>query len=320
MTISKHLEIMARTVTLLTVPIAVLAVSGPALAADLTSIVSSGVTVTKVTDGYKHAEGPLWNKDGSLLFSDVTGNRMVRWDESSGKAETYRAPSGYANGNTYDRHGTLYTAQHDRRVTRTTRSGQVETVADRFEGRRLNSPNDLVGRSDGSIYFTDPPFGLMGYGPEKGESETAFNGVYRIAPDGTLSVLSKDLVFPNGIAFSPDEKKLYVDDTKDGTIRVFDLLKDGSINNGKLFADLRIPGEDPFADGLKVDVHGNVYAANLDGVWIFSPSGQLLGKIAVPEVVSNLAWGGRDHQTLFITADTGVYRIHLKTRGSGLFN
>ena len=133
-------------------------------------------------------------------------------------------------------------------------------------------------------------------------------------------MLSKDLVFPNGIAFSPDEKKLYVDDTKDGTIRVFDVLKNGSINNGKLFADLRIPGKDPFADGLKVDMHGNVYAANLDGVWIFSPSGQLLGKIAVPEVVSNLAWGGRDHQTLFITADTGVYRIHLKARGTGLFN
>jgi sugar lactone lactonase YvrE len=320
MTISKQLEIMVRIAARRTLQIAVLAVSSAASATDLTSIVSSGVTVTKIAGGYKHAEGPLWNKDGSLLFSDVTGNRMVRWNESSGTAETYRAPSGYANGNAYDRHGNLYTAQHDRRVTRTTRSGQVETVADRFEGKRLNSPNDLVGRSDGSIYFTDPPFGLMGYGPEKGESETGFNGVYRIAPDGTLSVLSKDLGFPNGIAFSPDEKKLYVDDTKDGTIRVFDVLKDGSIKNGKLFANLRIPGTDAFADGLKVDAYGNVYAANLDGVWIFSPSGQLLGKIAVPEVVSNLAWGGRDHQTLFITADTGVYEIHLKTRGTGLFN
>jgi sugar lactone lactonase YvrE len=320
MTISKQLEIMVRIAARRTLQIAVLAVSSAASATDLTSIVSSGVTVTKIAGGYKHAEGPLWNKDGSLLFSDVTGNRMVRWNESSGTAETYRAPSGYANGNAYDRHGNLYTAQHDRRVTRTTRSGQVETVADRFEGKRLNSPNDLVGRSDGSIYFTDPPFGLMGYGPEKGESETGFNGVYRIAPDGTLSVLSKDLAFPNGIAFSPDEKKLYVDDTKDGTIRVFDVLKDGSIKNGKLFANLRIPGTDAFADGLKVDAYGNVYAANLDGVWIFSPSGQLLGKIAVPEVVSNLAWGGRDHQTLFITADTGVYEIHLKTRGTGLFN
>jgi sugar lactone lactonase YvrE len=293
MTISKQLEIMVRIAARRTLQIAVLAVSSAASATDLTSIVSSGVTVTKIAGGYKHAEGPLWNKDGSLLFSDVTGNRMVRWNESSGTAETYRAPSGYANGNAYDRHGNLYTAQHDRRVTRTTRSGQVETVADRFEGKRLNSPNDLVGRSDGSIYFTDPPFGLMGYGPEKGESETGFNGVYRIAPDGTLSVLSKDLVFPNGIAFSPDEKKLYVDDTKDGTIRVFDVLKDGSIKNGKLFANLRIPGTDAFADGLKVDAYGNVYAANLDG---------------------------RDHQTLFITADTGVYEIHLKTRGTGLFN
>ncbi|MDF5717054.1 MAG: SMP-30/gluconolactonase/LRE family protein [Rhizonema sp. NSF051] len=174
----------------------------------------------------------------------------------------------------------------------------------------LNSPNDVVVKLDGSIYFTDPPYGIS-----KEKEELGFYGIYTLKPNGTLSLLSKEMVRPNGIAFSPDEKKLYVDDSEKLNIRVFDVKSDGTLANSKIFAALSGSTDKGVPDGMKVDVKGNIYCSGSGGVWIFSPTGQLLSKIMVPEVVTNLAWGDPNHKTLYITAGKGIYRIRLKIPG-----
>jgi gluconolactonase len=272
-------------------------------------VVAKDARVVLVADGYKHAEGPVWTPNGALLFSDVKGDRMLSVTDQ--RLQVYRVPSGYANGNAFDLQGNLYTAQHDRRITRTDKAGIVTTLVDRFNGKRLNSPNDLVVRSDGSIYFTDPSFGLMGYGPAKGVSELGFAGVYRLDAQGTLALLTRDLQFPNGIAFTPDEKTLYVNDGANSRIHAFPVNSDGSLGESRVFADLSIVGKEPYAEGMRVDATGRLYAGNLDGVWVFSPQGILLGKIKVPQPVSNLAFGGLNDDTLYITAGTALYKVNL---------
>jgi len=285
-----------------------------AKADDMTAVTAPGSTLRKLGTGYEHSEGPVWTPAGELLFSDVTGDRMIRM-LADGKFVDFRKPSGFANGNAFDRNGNLYSAQHDRRITRTDRAGKVSTVADAFEGKPLNSPNDVVVRSDGMVFFTDPPFGLMGYGPAKGESAIGFAGVYSVDRTGKVRLLTRDLVFPNGLAFSPNERTLYVNDTKDGLIHAFEVKVDGSLGSRRVFADLKIAGKDPFADGMKVDTQGNLYASNLDGVWVFSSAAKRIAFIPVPEAVSNLAFGGEGGQTLFITADRSLYAIRLRTSG-----
>lgn len=276
----------------------------------LAEILASNTQVEKVAEGFKFTEGPVWHPDGFLLFSDIPANTIYKW-QSDQKTEIFRQPSGKANGNTLDRSQRLISTEHgNRRLSRTEKDGQIVTLASHYQEKRLNSPNDLVVKSDGSIYFTDPPFGI-----EPEQEELGFYGVYRLGTDGTLTLLVKDFVRPNGIAFAPDEKKLYVNDSEQGHIRVFDVKPDGILANGKVFANLKPPSEEGAADGMKVDIKGNVYSTGAGGVWIFSPSGELLGIIETPEPPANLAWGDKDYQTLYITARHSLYRIRLQIPG-----
>jgi sugar lactone lactonase YvrE len=277
---------------------------------NLGEIIAPNTQVEKVAEGFKFTEGPVWHPDGFLLFSDIPANTIYKWQPEQ-KTEIFRQPSGNANGNTLDRSQRLISAEHgNRRVSRTEKDGQIVTLASHYQGKRLNSPNDLAIKSDGSIYFTDPPFGI-----EPEQEELGFYGVYRLAPNGTLTLLVDDFVRPNGIAFSPDEKKLYVNDSEKGHIRVFDVNPDGMLANGKVFAKLKPPSEEGAADGMKVDIKGNVYSTGSGGVWIFSPNGDLLGIIKTPEPPANLAWGDSDYQTLYITARHSLYRVRLKIEG-----
>lgn len=279
------------------------------------ALVSQTSNVEKLAGGFKSAEGPVWDPRGFLLFSDISANTIYKW--TSGKVSVFRYPSGYANGNTLNGQGRLVTAQHSRRVTRTEKSGTVVTLADRYQGKRLNSPNDVVVKSDGNIYFTDPRYGI-----KKQQEELGFYGVYRLSPDGsTLTLLAKDFAGPNGLAFSPDEKKLYVNDSDKQHIRVFDVKSNGTLTNGRIFADLKLSSQYGVPDGMKVDVQGNVYCTGsggvngLKGVWIFSPTGKLLRKIITPEFAKNLAWGDKDYKTLYITTSNSLYRVHLNVAG-----
>ncbi|AFZ28705.1 Gluconolactonase [Gloeocapsa sp. PCC 7428] len=282
---------------------------------ELGAIKSDNAQVEKLVGGHKFLEGPLWHPDGFLLFSDTPANTIYKLS-SNGKVEVFRRPAGYPNGNTVDREGRLVSAQHDRSVTRTEQNGKVVTLATRYLGKKLNSPNDIVVKSDNSIYFTDPPFGIRKpYAVQEQPEELGFYGVYRLTEDGQLTLLVKDMALPNGLAFSPDEKRLYINDSQQGNIRVFDVKADGTLANGRVFADLNVPGKERLADGIKVDACGNVYSTGPEGVWIFSPQGKLLGKISVPEGTTNIAWGGKDYKTLYITTYTSLYQIPLNVAG-----
>ncbi|MBW4563658.1 MAG: SMP-30/gluconolactonase/LRE family protein [Mojavia pulchra JT2-VF2] len=275
-------------------------------AAGLQSINISNTNLEKLVGRFKFTEGPVWHPSGFLLFSDIPADTIYKWT-TDGKVVVFRYPAGNPNGNTFDRQGRLITAQHKRRLVRTEKNGQISVLAERYQGKRLNSPNDVVVKSDGSIYFTDPPYGIS-----KDKEELGFYGIYRLKPDRTLTLLNKEMVRPNGLAFSSDEKKLYISDSDKGHIRVFEVKSDGTLTNSKVFAQLTGPKDKGIPDGLKVDVKGNIYCSGSGGVWIFSPTGQFLGKITVPEVVTNLAWGDKDYKTLYITAGQSVYRTRLK--------
>ena len=259
--------------------------------------------------------GPVWHAEGKfLLFSDIPANQMKKWTAEEG-ITNFRVPSGKSNGLTYDKQGRLVTCEHaNRRVSRTEADGTVVTIASHYEGKRLNSPNDVVVKSDGSIYFSDPPYGLTAdYGVE-GEQDLDFQGVYRLSSDGqTLTLLIDDFDRPNGLCFSPDESILYIDDTERMHVRAFDVQPDGTIANGRVFAEEE--GEGAAPDGMKIDVHGNVYLTGPDGIWVFDTSGEHLGIIQIPERSANLAWGGDDWSTLFITASTSLYSIQCKVAG-----
>ena len=275
--------------------------------------VAEGTTLEQIATGFGFTEGPIWCGD-YLLFSDIPQNRIVRWQMRSEGPEvtTFRSPSGNSNGLTLDKSGRLIACEHStRRVTRTEVDGTVSVLAERYDGRRLNSPNDVVVRSDGSVYFTDPPYGL---GETAAWKEIPFNGVYRITPDGELVLLVDDFDRPNGLAFSPDEAILYVNDTVRRHIRAFDVSAEGDISNGRVFIEMQSP-KDGVPDGMKVDQEGNVYCTGPGGIWIMDPDGKQLGSIILPELPANLAWGDPDWQTLYITARTSVYRLRLDTPG-----
>jgi sugar lactone lactonase YvrE len=245
-----------------------------------------------------------------LFFSDIPANTIYKWQPKQ-KIKVFRQPSGNTNGNTLDRLGRLISAeQSNRRISRTEKDGTVVTLASHYQGKRLNSPNDAIVKSNGDIYFTDPPYGI-----KTEQEELGFNGVYRLTPDKTLTLLIKDFVRPNGIAFSVNETKLYVNDSDKSHIRVFDIQPDGTLVNGKLFATLKSSDKEGTADGIKIDIKGNVYSAGPGGIWIFAENGQQLGIIEIPEVPSNLTWGDRDYQTLYVTARSSLYRIRLKIPG-----
>lgn len=265
--------------------------------------------VEKIDSGFQFIEGPVWMRDGYLLFSDIPANVILLW-KSGAKSRVWRSPSGHSNGNTIDYQGRLISCDHDRIVTRTEKSGKIVTIADRYMGARLNSPNDVVVKSDGSIYFTDPPYGIK---PE--DEELGFSGVYRLDKLGKLTLLVKDFPRPNGLAFSPDEKRLYIGDSQENYIRVFDVKADGTLENGRLFATLKDPEKPGAPDGMKVDTRGNLYSTGPGGIWVFAPSGKLLGRIDTPELPANCAFGDKDFKTLYLTAQKSLYRVRLKIPG-----
>jgi gluconolactonase len=293
------------------------------------AIVPRSPRVERIASGFLFTEGPIWVRDGGyLLFSDPNDNRIYRWTPD-GELSLYRTKSGYtgpdiaeygqpgSNGLTLDREGRLTIDEHgNHRVTRLEKNGQLTVLADRYQGKRLNSPNDLVYRSDGALYFTDPPFGLPKFFDDP-RKELPYSGVYRVA-DGEIRLLTTELAGPNGLAFSPDERFLYVDnwDAKKKVIMRYPITRDGGLGSGMVFLDITAtePGEQAF-DGLKVDRKGNVYVSAPGGVWVLSPTGRHLGTIKLPEQPANFAWGDEDGRTLYMTARTTVYRVRLEVPG-----
>lgn len=290
---------------------------------EITRIVPDGSVFELISSGFKWAEGPIWIPDEQALnFSDVVGDTIYRWNEKAGLVK-FRQPSGMANGSTIDVQGRILTCEHaNRRVARTEKDGTIVTLASHFEGKKLNSPNDVVVRSDGTIFFTDPPDGLTETWGIPGVKELDFQGVYRISPTGDLHLEIKDFQTPNGLAFAPGEKQLYIDDTDHMHVRVFDVNTDGSLSNGKVFAELDAALGSGWCDGLKTDMEGNVYVTGPGGIWIFSSSGKRLGVLETPETATNMNWGGEKKQDLFITTSTedfkgsAVYRLHLNVSGN----
>lgn len=273
----------------------------------LKTLVESGEP-EKLAGGFQFVEGPVW-KDGALLFSDIPASRTYRWTPEEG-AKVWCEPTGNANGMTLDRSGTLVRCEHSgRRVARVAADTTATTIVDSYQGKRLNSPNDVVVKADGVIYFTDPPYGIQ---PE--EREQPCNGVYRVLPDGTIERLADDFDRPNGLAFSPDESILYIDDSPRRHVRAFDVRADGTITNSRIIADMDHP-QPGSPDGMKIDMEGNLYVTGATGVWIFEPDGTLLGVIATPERPANCAWGDEDHKSLYLTAQTSLYRIRTKVAG-----
>ena len=285
----------------------------------LGELIDPGATAERIASGFVFTEGPLWQaRERSLTFSDVRDAKMYRWTERDGVA-VFRDPSGGANGNTYDAEGLLVTCEHaNRRLSRTKADGGIESVVSAYEGKRLNSPNDVIRAANGDLIFTDPPYGLLQPDGSIVGQEVPFHGVYRhAAADGSLRLLVDDFVRPNGLVLSDDQSRLYVADTEQHEVRVFDVGADGSLRNGSRFVEVRHGDAVGRPDGMKLDSRGNLYiAANTpEGVWVYGPDGALLGFIGLPEAPANLAWGGDDWRTLFVTANTSVYRLGMSVAG-----
>lgn len=293
------------------------------------TLIQQPAQIEKLCEGFNWSEGPVW-KDGAVLFSDVPENVVYQWKPGETKASVFLKPSGMtkptagfreqgSNGLALDAKGNLIICQHgDRRIARLVGDNKFETIAGEYEGKRFNSPNDLAIRSNGDIYFTDPPYGLdkLNDSPLK---EIPFNGVYRVTPDGKVTLLTKEISFPNGIAFSPDEKVLYVANSKELHIRAYDVQADGSITNSRIFFDasqLRAPNRKGSCDGLKTDSKGNVWATGPGGVLVINPEGKHLGSILTGEATANCAWGD-DGSTLYMTADMFLCRVKTKAVGAG---
>ena len=280
--------------------------------------------VEKIASGMRWAEGPVWFGDGRyLLWSDIPNNRIMKWDEETGAVSVFRKPSNNSNGNTRDRQGRLLTCEHDtRRVTRTEYDGAITVIADQFDGKPINSPNDIVCKSDGSIWFTDPPFGLLGYYEGHIAKVELPTNVYRWDPKTEkLSLVVGDVNRPNGLAFSPDESKLYIIEagTSPRVIRAYDVVAGGARLSSLRTLITAEPGGTP--DGMRVDVDGNLWVGwgmgeGLDGVAVFNPAGKLIGRIDLPERCANLCFGGLHRNRLFMCGSTSVYSLFVNTQGA----
>lgn len=304
--------------------------AGPApVEGAMAMILPDGSRVVRIATGHMFTEGPLWVSDeqspsgGYLLFSDIPANKVFKWTTSAAgdyvesAAEPIIEDSGHSNGLTLDAEGRLLLAQHDGRVSYRDADGKLVVICDKHDGKGLNSPNDLCVRSDRAVFFTDPPYGVRGSGRTK---ELDFSGVYRIKQDGTTVLLNKAMSTPNGIAFSPDEKTLYVADTSKGKIHAFSFVEGDLLDEGRVFAELRFAegerkGKSAGGDGVRVDVEGNVYCAGSGGVWVFDPTGKHLGVVAIPGNATNLCFGGKDRKTMFITGGKNVYAVKVKIAG-----
>ena len=276
------------------------------------SAIAGGREWETVAEGFGFTEGPVWHRRGYLLFSDIPNDRIHRWRD--GEVGVYREPSGRSNGLTFDEQRRLVACHHELRCVTREMAHEPLPIATHFEGKRLNSPNDVVVRSDGRIFFTDPPYGIneerAGAGLEPIEPELPFNGVFTIAPQGSLALLIDDFDRPNGLALSPDERTLYVADTARLHVRAFDVDREGALTNGRVFAEMREEGR---PDGMKVDRDGRLYVCART-VQVFAADGKLLGVIDCPRSPANCAWGG-DGSDFYITARTGVYRVRIDATG-----
>jgi gluconolactonase len=289
-------------------------------------LVNHSAHVEKLYTGCSWAEGPAYFAAGRyLVWSDIPNDRMLRYDESDGHVSIFRDPCNYTNGNTTDRQGRLVTCEHGgRRVSRTEFDGSVVTIADRWNGKRLNSPNDVVVKSDGSIWFTDPAYGIeTDYEGHKSESEIGACHVYRVDPQsGNVSAMITDMVRPNGLAFSLDEKQLYVVDTgrthgpeNPAHMRVFDVDATGKVSGGRVFADCTAG----LFDGFRLDTEGRIWTSAADGIHCYHPDGTLIGKIKVPEITANCVFGGPKRNILYICGTTSLYSVRLMVNGAKLY-
>jgi len=296
------------------------------------ALVPRDAVLEKIADGYTWVEGPVWNRqDAALMFSEIPSNSIYQWKEGAG-TKLFLRPSGYtgaepfpgpepgSNGLAFDSAGRLILCEHgDRRIARLEADGRKTPLADRYDGKRLNSPNDLVFKSNGDLYFTDPPFGLPKAAADPGK-ELPFQGVYRLSKDGQLTLLTKDIGFPNGIGFSPDETTLYVSNADRGHAvwMAFQVKPDGTLGAGRVFFDgtALVETGKGVPDGLKLDRHGNLFAAGPGGLHVFAPDGTHLGSFTAPVAISNAAWGG-DGRDLYLTVSSAIYRIRLTTKGPG---
>jgi gluconolactonase len=278
--------------------------------------------VERLATGFRWAEGPVWFGDGRyLLWSDIPNNRIMRWDEETGVCSVFRKPSNHSNGNTRDRQGRLITCEHEgRRVTRTEYDGSITVILDHFDGKRLNSPNDVVVKSDDSIWFTDPPFGILGYYEGERSPPQLPTNVYRVdGRTGQASVVAGDINGPNGLCFSPDEKRLYIVESRatPRQIRVFDVVDGAKLANDRVF----VSAGEGSPDGFRCDVHGNLWCgwgmtAALNGVVVFAPDATMIGQVALPERCANLCFGGRWRNRLFMAASQSLYALYVNTEGA----
>ncbi|HCI86013.1 MAG TPA: gluconolactonase [Dehalococcoidia bacterium] len=282
-------------------------------------VVGDNAIVEQVATGFIFTEGAMWKaKTGELIFSDMPGDIVRKWSEADG-ITTYRQPSDKQNGHYFDLEGRLLSCSHSAsNVSREERDGSISILASHYNGRELNSPNDIIVKSDGTIYFSDPTYGRMeGFGLLR-DQDLDFQGVYRIDPEtGELSLLVDDFDQPNGLTFSIDEKLLYINDTDKGHIRVFDVANDGSISGGEVWAVPEGPGEGG-CDGMKTDSEDNVYCAGPGGIHVYAPDATSLGVIQIPEVTANFTWGDDDLKTLYITASTSLYRTRVNVPGPSI--
>ncbi len=280
--------------------------------AEFKKVIASDARLVKQATGMSFTEGPVWLEwdGGFLVFSDIPANELKQWTATGGLA-TFRAPSFNANGNTVDREGRLITCEHSgRRVSILESDGTLRTLVDRHDGRKFNSPNDAVVKSDGTVWFTDPPYGL----PRGETKEQEGNFVFRFDPKmKATTIVARDFDMPNGLCFSPDEKRLYIADSgKPRHLRVFEVQNDGTLTGGAVFAKI----DQGVPDGIRSDIEGRVWSSAGDGVHVFAPDGKLIGKILVPEGPANLCFGGKDGTTLFITARTSLYSISVLVKGA----
>lgn len=288
---------------------------------EATRLVAPSTDLVRLANGFKFTEGPVWDHVRSrLLFSDIPANTIYRYSDREG-VQIYRQPSHFSNGLCLDCKGRLLTCEHQtRRVTRENHDGTITVLAHQYEGRRLNAPNDIIVAADGSILFTDPHYGLMEGLGGPAEQEQPWRGVYHLRPDlGEPRLLVDDFDAPNGLALSPDESILYINDSVHEHIRSFRVSDDWQLSGGEVLITLKGEAdEEGVPDGMKLDENGNIFCTGSGGIWICNPSGKIMARISIPEVAANLAWGDHDRRSLYVTASTGLYRLRCLVRGPNL--